>query len=189
MGIEMRSEGRALVRGRMTSKDLQVIERAVRYAEAREHRPFRKAIMEIYGYTPDDPYLASKVSRIKRKLEGRLRDSEVFDIHRIDKFRIAAKLDQLLDAKQKVVRNGKVVTEIEDNRTQLDALKIAANILGLSQRKGGIDIGKQVNNIIVQMESVEDARKRVKAAVSENEYIEKNYTVEEAPGSGDQTFR
>lgn len=165
---------------KLKPKDIAVLSKMVEYANAGELQPAKKAIMEVYGYTKDDKYLAQKVRNQKVKLLHDRSVAEIVELYGITITKIGQKVGELLEATKPVYYLGDKLEDMADNRARVEAVKIAMDLLGVGHKAGSKqDIAKQVNNLIVFVESEEDARERIEQDSSEHEVIKKSYSVEE----------
>jgi hypothetical protein len=146
----------------------------------------KKAIMKVYDYKENDKYLAQKIAQRRKSLVKTQKYDELFALVGVDKPYIAAKLKQLMEAENPVVYRGKVskdekgnVVTVPDNRVQLQATALAANIVGLIQKGTSIDLSREQNNLIVFVEDEESARRTIEENLrKQSEIIKKSYKVE-----------
>lgn len=174
---------------RLTVKDMLVVNEYTKNLQIIKDGALalKKAIIKVYGYDENDPNLAQKVWQKKKNLTKTDRMAELFACAGVDKPYLASKLKQLLEAESPVIYRGQISKDkegnsiiIPDNRVQLQALSLLANILGVVQKGTSVDLSKEVNNLIVFVEDETSARRRVEEDVSrQQEIIQKSYTVEE----------
>jgi len=170
---------------KLTKKDYEVLEKYVDFAKAgAPEEALKKAIIAVYDYSLTDPNLSSKVWSRKKNIVKTEKLAELFALAGVDKLKVANKLSELLEAKSTIVFHGKIMknedgsnVEIPDNRTQLSAATLASNILGINQKNQTVDISRQINNLVVFMEDVDSARKRVASDEQAKEVIQEDYKV------------
>ena len=164
----------------LTLKDRDVLTALV------DTRDWRKAIMQVYGYTKETTNLRQRVYNKKAKLMKKTRLSHYLEAHDLGHSRLAGKLDELLEA-SKTVGAGRdedgelLFAEKPEYTIQMRALDLLAEISGAKQKQKSSTIGTQVNQLIVETESVEAAKVTAKA-IEEKwgiELINPDYEVEE----------
>lgn len=170
-------------KNQLTRKDLEVLYKYTDLLQKKVPNAMKKAIMAVYEYAADDPYLSQKVWQRKRALLQAEKTHELFATAGVSKLEIAHKLKELMEAENPVVykgqiskdENGNIVT-VPDHQTQIRAVGYAANILGLEQKQQTADLSRQPRNLIVIVEDETSARRRV-AQANERQVKQESYTV------------
>ena len=180
---------------KLTKKDLDVLYEYAHLQQEKVPYAMKRAIMKVYGYSVDDPYLAQKVWSRKKALLKSERVHELFLTAGVDKLEVAHKIKELMDAENPIIYKGQISTDengdpitIPDLRTQLAATGLAANVLGLQQKQTSVDLSKRQSNLIVIVEDKKSARERIEQAVQATKaVVQESYTVEEETESETDT--
>ena len=122
---------------------------------------WRKAIMKVYGYTKETKGVNQKVYSVKKNIQKNAQFREFLEVNGIDANRFAAKLNELLDARITKSVGGELYEE-PHFPTQLGALSLLADVMGVKQKNKSREIGTQNNSLIIVSSSKEEALKEVR---------------------------
>lgn len=155
---------------KLNNNDFRVLDKYAEFARDGKANPMNRALIEVFEYDPKDKYLSQKLWQKKQRLRRWDKANKIFAAVGVDKFAVAAKIKDLMNAKAPVIFHGKVMKDedgkvvvVPELKVQMAATALASNILGITQKQKSVDIEKQVNNnLIVFVESDEDAKKRIK---------------------------
>lgn len=166
------------------SKELSLIDKRVLTAVA-ETRDWREAIMQVYGYTNETKDVAQKVHNKKARILKKAKLTHFLEAHDLGYGRLAAKLDELLEASKTIGagrdEKGEILTqEIPDYQIQMRALDLLADIDGAKQKQKSREIKNQTNQLIVVTQDVDAAKKTAQQIEDKygKEMIDPDYKVE-----------